>query len=119
MRTPSSGRPSRSWATAAAISEGRRGFHGRPRNWGIKPAIDRVVCRIIPDDLARVAALQAGEVQVIVRVPPGQVSALGAGLTVEKAVANVVNTFMVGGIKKGSGPLSDKRVRQAIAYAID
>jgi peptide/nickel transport system substrate-binding protein len=96
-------------------------FEANKDYWGGTPAIDRVVWRIIPDDLARVAALQAGEVQVIVRVPPDQVPALSgqAGLKVEKTVANVVNTFMVGGIKKGSGPLSDKRVRQAIAYAID
>ena len=89
--------------------------------WGGKPAIERVVWRIIPDDLARVAALQAGEVHVIVRVPPDQVEALSrrGGAAFEKAVANVTNCFVVGGIKKGSGPLSDKRVRQAIAYAID
>ncbi len=96
-------------------------LEANPDYWGGKPAIDRVVWRIIPDDLARVAALEAGEVHIIVRVPPDQVEALSkrGGITFEKTVANVTNAFVVGGIKKGSGPLSDKRVRQAIAYAID
>lgn len=89
--------------------------------WGGAPAIDRVVWRIIPDDLARVSALQAGEVHVIVRVPPDQVGPIErrAGLRVDRVLGNVTNVFTVAGIKKGVGPLTDKRMRQAIAYAID
>jgi len=89
--------------------------------WGGAPAIDRVVWRIIPDDLARVSALQAGEVHVIVRVPPDQVGPIErrSGLRVDRVLGNVTNVFTVAGIKKGVGPLTDKRMRQAIAYAID
>ena len=89
--------------------------------WGGAPAIERVVWRIIPDDLARVAALQAGEVQVIVRVPPDQVPTIEkrGGMRVERVLGNVTNVFTVCGIKKDTGPLADKRMRQAIAYAID
>jgi len=89
--------------------------------WGGTPAIERVVWRIIPDDLARVSALQAGEVHVIVRVPPDQVPAIEkrGGLLVERVLGNVTNVFTVCGIKKDTGPLADKRMRQAIAYAID
>ncbi len=89
--------------------------------WGGAPAIDRVVWRIIPDDLARVSALEAGEVQVIVRVPPDQIPAIEKreGLRVERVLGNVTNVFTVCGIKKDTGPLADKRMRQAIAYAID
>ena len=89
--------------------------------WGGAPAIQRVVWRVIPDDLARVSALQAGEVQVIVRVPPDQVPAIEkrGGLRVERVLGNVTNVFTVCGIKKDTGPLADKRMRQAIAYSID
>jgi peptide/nickel transport system substrate-binding protein len=89
--------------------------------WGGAPAIERVVWRVIPDDLARVSALQAGEVQVIVRVPPDQVPTIEkrGGLRVERVLGNVTNVFTVCGIKKDTGPLADKRMRQAIAYAID
>jgi peptide/nickel transport system substrate-binding protein len=89
--------------------------------WGGAPAIERVVWRVIPDDLARVSALQAGEVQVIVRVPPDQVPVIEkrGGLRVERVLGNVTNVFTVCGIKKDTGPLADKRMRQAIAYSID
>ena len=89
--------------------------------WGGTPAIERVVWRVIPDDLARVSALQAGEVQVIVRVPPDQVPTIEkrGGMRVERVLGNVTNVFTVCGIKKDTGPLADKRMRQAIAYAID
>ena len=89
--------------------------------WGGAPAIDRVVWRIIPDDLARVSALQAGEVQVIVRVPPDQIADHRAprrpsgGASARQRHERVHG----GGIKTGTGPLTDKRMRQAIAYAID
>jgi len=89
--------------------------------WGGAPAIERVVWRVIPDDLARVSALEAGEVQVIVRVPPDQVPVIEkrGGLRVERVLGNVTNVFTVCGIKKDTGPLADKRMRQAIAYSID
>jgi len=79
--------------------------------WGGTPAIERVVWRVIPDDLARVSALQAGEVQVIVRVPPDQVPAIEkrGGMRVERVLGNVTNVFTVCGIKKDTGPLADKR----------
>jgi peptide/nickel transport system substrate-binding protein len=96
-------------------------FEANRDYWGGAPSIDKVVWRIIPDDLARVSALMAGEVHVIVRVPPDQVEPVGkrSGLAVQRSVANVMNAFIIGGIAKGQGPLSDKRVRQAVAYAID
>jgi peptide/nickel transport system substrate-binding protein len=96
-------------------------FEANKEYWGGAPSIDRVVWRIIPDDLARVSALMAGEAHVIVRVPPDQVPVLERreGVRVEKTLGNVTNVFVVAGIKKPSGPLADKRMRQAIAYAID
>jgi peptide/nickel transport system substrate-binding protein len=97
------------------ILEANKGY------WGGPPAIERVVWRVIPDDLARVSALQAGEVQVIVRVPPDQVPAIEkrGGMRVERVLGNVTNVFTVCGIKKDTGPLADKRMRQGIAYSID
>src|SRR6185436_16919883 len=41
--------------------------------WGGKPpAVDRIVWKPIPDDFARLSALQRGEVDVITNVPPDQ-----------------------------------------------
>src|SRR5216683_2165936 len=74
--------------------------------WGGVPAIERVVWRIIPDDLARVSALQAGEVQVIVRVPPDQVPTIEkrGGMRVERVLGNVTNVFTVCGFNPAIKP---------------
>ncbi len=66
-----------------------------PGHWRGSPKIKTVVFRPIPDDAVRVAALQNGEIDVAVNIPPHK---------------------LIGPYK---GPTVDKRVRQAIAYAID
>ena len=42
------------------------GWDGKP------PAVDRIIWKPIPDDFARLSALQRGEVDVITNVPPDQ-----------------------------------------------
>jgi len=86
--------------------------------FGTRPKIDALTVRQIPDDSARMASLLSGEAQIIVQIPPdlvktvaehpdSQVSSVGAlmGIVVE------FDTIR--------GPLTDKRIRQAINYAID
>jgi peptide/nickel transport system substrate-binding protein len=81
--------------------------------WGGKPpTVDRIVWKPIPDDFARLSALQRGEVDVITNVPPDQmkiVRALTAPAT--RTVAFAMNTTQP--------PLADRRVRQALHYAMD
>jgi peptide/nickel transport system substrate-binding protein len=81
--------------------------------WGGKaPAIDRVVWKPIPDDFARLSALQRGEVDVITNVPPDEMKIVRT-LTVP---ATRTVTFW---INTTQPPLRDKRVRQAMHYAMD
>jgi peptide/nickel transport system substrate-binding protein len=81
--------------------------------WGGKPpAIDRLIWKPIPDDFARLSALQRGEVDVITNVPPDQMKIVRT-LTVP---ATRTVTFW---INTTQPPLSDKRVRQALHYAMD
>ncbi len=82
------------------------GWGGRP------PAIDRLIWKPIPDDFARLSALQRGEVDVITNVPPDQMKIVRT-LTVP---ATRTVTFW---INTTQPPLSDKRVRQALHYAMD
>ncbi len=81
--------------------------------WGGKaPAIERVVWKPIPDDFARLSALQGNEVDVITNVPPDQmkiVRVLTAPST--RTVTLTMNA--------AQPPLADKRVRQALHYATD
>jgi peptide/nickel transport system substrate-binding protein len=81
--------------------------------WGGKPAaFQRVVWKPIPDDFARLSALQRGEVDIITNVPPDQMKIVRT-LTVP---ATRTVTFW---INTTQPPLSDKRVRQALHYAMD
>jgi peptide/nickel transport system substrate-binding protein len=81
--------------------------------WGGKPAaVDRLIWKPIPDDFARLSALQRGEVDVITNVPPDQMKIVRT-LTVPatRTVAFAINATQP--------PASDKRVRQALHYAMD
>ena len=81
--------------------------------WGGKPpTVDRVVWKPIPDDFARLSALQGNEVDVITNVPPDQMKIVRV-LTVPatRTVAMTMNA--------AHPPLSDRRVRQALHYATD
>lgn len=86
--------------------------------WMGKPTARGVTFREIPELAARVAALQAGDVDLITNVPPDQVSQLRRreGIDVRSVVlANVhVLTF------DERGPvMADKRIRQALGLSID
>ncbi|PYO00967.1 MAG: hypothetical protein DMD91_09425 [Candidatus Rokuibacteriota bacterium] len=82
------------------------GWSGKP------PAVDRVIWKPIPDDFARLSALQRGEVDVITNVPPDQMKIVRT-LTVS---STRTLTFW---INTTQPPTHDKRVRQAMHYAMD
>lgn len=101
--------------------------------WGAKPVWKRVVIRPIPASGARVAALLAGDVDVIENVPPTDLARLEktAGIALTRSVTNraiflsldqarAVSPFIRA--KDGAeipNPLRDLRVRQAFALAVD
>ncbi len=87
------------------------GWEGKP------PAIDRVVWKPIPDDFPRIVALEKGEADIITNVPPDRMKALadGAGTRIATAPATRTVTFWMNAAQP---PLSDKRVRQALHYAL-
>jgi peptide/nickel transport system substrate-binding protein len=87
--------------------------------WGGKaPAIDRVVWKPIPDDFARLGALEKGEVDIVTNVPPDQVKSIKDGRTTQ-LLTTPATRFVVFNWNATQPPLSDKRVRQALHYAID
>jgi len=88
------------------------GWEGKP------PAFDRVTWKPIPDDFARVSALQKGEVDVITNVPPDQMKSLGDGRTTQVLTIPATRTVTFW-MNTMEGPLGDKRVRQALHYATD
>ncbi|WP_433250686.1 ABC transporter substrate-binding protein [Actinomadura nitritigenes] len=86
--------------------------------WGARPHLDKVVFKPVGDDQSRVAALRSGAVDLISRVPPDSVASLEkAGFTVpeNKNVPQIIYYSY-----NFQNPyLRDKRVRQAIAQAVD
>lgn len=82
--------------------------------------IDRVICKIIPEAASRIAALEAGEVDLITTVSTSQVERLENAEDIEVATKGTTRVvyFTMNTLKEGS-PLQDIRVRQALNYAVD
>jgi peptide/nickel transport system substrate-binding protein len=101
-----------------------------PNHWRGPARIKNVVFRPIPDDAVRVAALQNGEVDVAVNIPPHMANIIANHPKIYLTTAPSVRTIqlmfytaqydtqnkLVGPYQ---GPTVDKRVRQAITLALD
>jgi len=87
--------------------------------WRDAPVIKKVTWRPIPESASRVAALLAGEVDIIESLPVDQIKLLDKNP--QTRVDQVKNGGLIVylGIKMDQKPLDDKRVRQALLYAID
>ena len=94
------------------------------------PAIKTVVFRPIPDDAVRVAALQNGEIDLAVNIPPHLGAIIDKHPKLFLSTAPSIRTIQLmfythqmdaqhKATGPYNGPTADKRVRQAIAYAID
>jgi peptide/nickel transport system substrate-binding protein len=98
--------------------------------WRGAPKIKTVVFRPIPDDAVRVAALQNGEIDLAVNIPPHLAGAIEQHARTFLSTAPSIRTVQLmyythqmdaqhkptGPYK---GPTADKRVRQAISHALD
>jgi peptide/nickel transport system substrate-binding protein len=90
------------------------------RYWGTKAGPAAVTFRMLPEEATRVAALQAGEVDVAYHVPPESVDQLkGAGVSVFPVQVGQALIFVLAQPKTTIEPLKNKAVRQAINYAVD
>ena len=87
--------------------------------WRGKPAIDTVVWRAIPEPTARLAALLAGEVQLIESVPAELAPTIAASPDLAAVQVKRGGLVIYLGLKMAEKPLDDVRVRQALSLAID
>lgn len=92
-----------------------------PDYWGTPTRLTRAAFRFLPDDNTRRLALESGDVDVIMNVPTGDVKNLEArGFKVAKSGVGAYDALYLS--VRGKPPydqLSDVRIRQAIAHAID
>jgi len=86
-----------------------------------KPAFDELMFRIIPDAGSRIAALQKGEVDMIysTAVPATEVARIAKFPGIKLKNTKIQTAGYQAYINMRNAPYSDRRVRQALAYAID
>jgi peptide/nickel transport system substrate-binding protein len=112
------------------VKDDRIELQANEQYWRGAPKVKSLVFRPIPDDAVRVAALQNGEIDVAVNIPPHLATIIANHNKLYLSTAPSVRTIqlmyythqydaqnkLVGPY---NGPVSDKRVRQAMNYAVD
>jgi len=86
--------------------------------WGGPPAAKTLVLRHIPEIAARVTALETGEIDLTWNIPPDQLSALQANADL-KVETTPSHQYYFMWFNSSREPFTDKRVRQAMIYALD
>lgn len=86
--------------------------------WGKVPAVSKVVFKVVPAAPARVISLEAGELDMIVKVPESDVSRLErlAGVRVHRRLSTFTD-FIQFNCRRV--PFSELDLRRAVAYVID
>lgn len=86
--------------------------------WGKKPTIKTLTYKHMPEASTRMAALEAGEIDVAYTLPPEHVERFKAkGFKINSTPIGF--SFVMELKSTMGGPLTEKRVRQAINYAVD
>ncbi len=91
--------------------------------WGDKPAtIKKLIFKTIPETGSRIAALQTGEVDIATNVPPFMIPKLKKDPKIDVISGPSGRVIFIGFNlldAEKAGPLMNKKVRQAINYAVD
>jgi peptide/nickel transport system substrate-binding protein len=112
------------------VKDDRIELEANEQYWRGAPKVKHLVFRPIPDDAVRVAALQNGEIDIAVNIPPHLANIIANHPKLFLSTAPSVRTIqlmyythqfdaqhkLVGPYP---GPVADKRVRLAMNYAVD
>jgi peptide/nickel transport system substrate-binding protein len=86
--------------------------------YGRKPTLEKIIFRIIPEHATRTAMLRAGDLDMIELPQPPDVPALKSDPDL-KVISKPSSRLMFIGFNNQKEILKDKRVRQALNYAVD
>lgn len=103
----------------SSFTPGRQGsFLRNQKYWKTgRPYVDKLVIQSIPDDTARLNALQGGQIDVMAQVPFTQAKTLGGqGMKLLNVASTAAHAFYMAVDQK---PFTDPRVRQAIRLLAD
>lgn len=89
-----------------------------PDYWGSKPAITTVIYKPIPDNTARLQALQTGEIQGMDYVAPADYSTVQKDSKLQ-LLKRPVSSIGYIGMNQAKAPMNNPLVREAVAHAID
>ena len=86
--------------------------------WGGRPLLDRVVVKTVREDSARVLMLEAGDADLILNIPPEDITRLrkDSRFAID-SIATARALYVVINVKKK--PFDDVRVRQALNLAVN
>lgn len=89
-----------------------------PDYWEGPAKLDKVVFRIIPENVTSIAELRSGGVDILFDLPPDQITQLANDktITVDRAPSFTVRMLTFNNNEK---PFNDPKVRQAVNYAIN
>jgi len=101
------------------VKDDRVVFEANPDYWGGAPRIRRLIIRPIPEGAARVAALQAGDIDIATLLPLDAYERVAGDPSLTAYSIRGMRVFGLMLAQKWEGPLRDRKVRQALQYAID
>jgi peptide/nickel transport system substrate-binding protein len=83
----------------------------------VRPAAEKIIFKVIPEDASRMAGLRSGGLDVVNKVPTDDLAPLKSANFDIKAIVEPATYIM--DLFAKTGPLSDKRVRRALNFAVD
>jgi peptide/nickel transport system substrate-binding protein len=86
--------------------------------WGDKALVDRVIFKVVPEEGARMIALQTGDADMVLFPSPAQLPTLRKDSRYTVHETTGIRVVFVG-MQAGLPPLDDARVRQALLHAVD
>jgi len=103
------------WTTGSEIQlERNKGYWDKSRKFDI----DKIVFKIIPEDVSRIAALKAGQIDVFISPPLNLLDQLREAKDIQLTYAESFYYYFVA-FNAQRKPFDDPNVRKALYYAID
>ena len=85
---------------------------------GTPPGFRRVIWQVVPNAQSRRSLLERGDADLVQDLPPNDVLSLSSAPNVKVVGVPMAGVFQFIGMNAGLKPFDDKRVRQAVAYAL-